>query len=104
MSEWWCGDLLSKPILLNPTKIKSNPRSQWGADEVGPFPYWKRLSQALFKTWLNDGLLAEIQCLELSLVACSTALNSSMVNAADVEVWQQLARTQQFLGKSSAGE
>jgi len=27
-----------------------------------------------------------------------------MVNAADVEVWQQLARTQQFLGKSSAGE
>jgi len=94
----------AKPVLLRACAILlQKAYNRWEADEVGVvFPYYKRLSQALFRTWLNDGLLAEKKMLELSLDACSRGLKSSIASATDYEVWLQLARTQQYLGLNPA--
>ncbi|GMI45359.1 hypothetical protein TrCOL_g8772 [Triparma columacea] len=65
------------------------------------FPYNKKLAQSLFQAWLNEGILGERAMLIESMLATKQALHH-LESTIDVEVWMQLARSQQFLGKNAA--
>ena len=65
------------------------------------FPHKKKLALSMFRTWLNDGMLGERQMLVESMHAAKEALQH-IEWAADSEIWLQLARSQQSLGKNAA--